>query len=480
MTSAEKVYSAPEHYIVVPRNDWYIFFDPLHFSFTRVNEHGKAILESVEQESTAREVARTVAARFNYEPADIERAVVTFLEDMTATRFIHEGPYTPDIAEPPDLEHGRPGALYAHPTYRCNLSCIYCYNKKERKVTPVEELTTKEWFGIFDQAKELGVHNIIFTGGEPLLRDDIFELARYANSIDMSSQMLTNGLLVDENNIDEIMNTFGAVGFSIDSHIREKNDSLRGKGAFDATVNAMRTMHANDYAFTAKAVITKHNVRELPDLYRFFLEEFGAGNLIPNLFIPPTREMTDLLPALEDYLEAMNTVGSVVEDFYGDDKVSILRFHGIPDRHYQCGAAAGEISLGPDGSVYPCQALHKDEFHAGTIGERNLREIYYDSPVLRKLRSCSVDNIETCRDCDVKYLCGGGCRSLAYNMFGTIDCHNSYSCEYLRSLAYAMLWNSSCVPIDQLRELEREQKKAGIPSGKAFEKKPAGKSRTTR
>ncbi|HUV36800.1 MAG TPA: radical SAM protein [Patescibacteria group bacterium] len=478
MTSTEKVYSAPTHYIVVPRNDWYVFFDPLHFSFTRVNEHGKAILESVGQESTAPRIAERVAKRFGYEPGDIENGVAAFLEDMTATKFIHEGPYKPRIAEPPDLEHGRPGTLYVHPTYSCNLSCIYCYNKKERKVAPVGELTTRDWFGIFDQAKELGIHHIVFTGGEPLLRYDIFELARYVNDAGMTGQLLTNGLLVGGHNIDEIMKTFGAVGFSIDSHIREKNDSLRGKGAFDATVNAMRIMHANDFSCTAKAVITKHNVDELPDLYRFFLEEFGSSNLIPNLFIPPVREMIDLLPALEDYLEAMNRVGTVVEDFYGDDKASILRFHGIPARQYQCGAGAGEISLGPDGSVYPCQALHKDEFHAGTITERSLREIYYDSPVLKKLRGCTVDSLETCRDCDVKYLCGGGCRSLAYNLFGEIDCHNSYSCEYLRSLAYAMLWNSSCVPVDQLRALQREQKKAGIPQGKAFEKEPAAESRT--
>lgn len=470
MASTEKVYSAPEHYIVIPRDDWYVFFDPQHFSFTRVNEHGKAILESVGRESTAGDIARAVAARLDYRPADIERAVATFLEDMTATRFIHEGAYTPDIAEPPDLEKGRPGALYAHPTYRCNLSCIYCYNKTERNFKPVPELTTRDWYGIFDQAKELGVHNVIFTGGEPLLRDDIFELARYANEIGMSAQLLTNGLLVDEDNIEEIMQTFGAVGFSIDSHIEEKNDSLRGPGAFAATVDAMRTMHASNYPFTAKSVITTHNVTELPDLYRFFLEQFGTGNLIPNLFIPPTRDMTDLLPALDDYLEAMNGVGRVVEDFYGDDRASILRFHGIPDRHYQCGAGAGEISLGPDGSVYPCQALHKDEFRAGNVMERDLRGIYYDSPVLKKLRSCTVDNIETCRDCDVKHLCGGGCRSLAYNLFGKIDCHNSYSCGYLRSLAHAMLWNSSCVPIDQLRKLEREQRKAGVPTGPAFGK----------
>lgn len=461
MDSGEKVYSAPEKYIVIPRNEWYIFFDPLHFSFTRVNEHGKAILEAVGQETTAREIAGKVAARFGYEPEKIEQKVTVFLDNMTATRYIHEGAYKPEIVEMPDLKHGKPGTLYVHPTYKCNLSCIYCYNKKERKETPAEEMTTGEWCDIFDRAKEFGIESLIFTGGEPLLRKDIFELARYANGIGMNSQILTNGLLVDENNIEKITSSFGSVGFSIDSHIREKNDSLRGKGSYDSTLNAMRMLREKNFVFNAKAVITKHNVKELPDLYRFFLKEFGVGSLVPNLFIPPSREMTDLLPELEDYLEAMSSVSKVVEEHFGDDRLSVLRFHGVPNRQYHCGAGAGEISIGPDGSIYPCQALQKEEFLSGNVREQSFEEIYYNSPVLIKLRSCHVDNIETCRDCDVRYLCGGGCRSLAYNIFGEIDCYNSYSCEYLKNLAYGTLWNCSCVPAEELKKLEREQKESG-------------------
>lgn len=456
MDYGSKLYSMPDKYIVIPKNDWYILFDPVHFSFTRVNEHGKTILEAVGRKTPASEAARKVAATYGLDPADIQDQVCAFLENMTATRFLHEGAYKPEAAAPPDLSNGRPGSLYFHPTFRCNQQCIYCYNKKERKESTSAELTTKEWFDVFDQAKEFGIGSVVFTGGEPLLRDDVFELAHYANNLGMSSQLLTNARLIDENNIDEIMNSFGSVGFSLDSHIEEKNDSLRGKGAYEATIKAMKMLKKNGRTFHAKAVITKHNVWDLPGLVQFYLDEFDSGSIVPNLYIPPSRDMLDLLPELEDYMQASSKANEVVERHYGDDKISVLRFHGIPDRQFQCGAAAGEISIAPDGSVYPCQALQKSEFNAGNVREMSLKEIYYNSAILKKVRNCTVDNIETCRDCDVKYLCGGGCRSLAYNLYGKIDCYNAYSCEYLKTLAQGTLWNATCIPIDRIRELQRE------------------------
>jgi radical SAM protein with 4Fe4S-binding SPASM domain len=430
-------YSAPDKYIVIPKDDWFIFYDPVHFSFTRVSK---------------------VAEEYNISPTEIEEQVSSFLEDMTATKFIHVGPYKPDLSEPPDLENSKPKSVYIHPTFKCNLKCIYCYNAKERKEQGDSELTTDEWFSIMDQVKDLGGEQIVFTGGEPLLRKDIFELGKFANSIGLTCSLLTNAMLISEKNIKDVTATFVSVRLSLDSHIEAHNDFHRGKGTYQRTMNAIKLLHEQKHPWSITAVVTKHNVDDIPGLYKFLLEEFESVDISPNLYIPTSPDHVDFIPKMEDYFESMYRANEVVEDYYGEDRLAILSFHGIPGRQFHCGAGAGEVSLGPDGSVYPCQALQKDEFMAGNIKDNSLKDIYHNSPIMKKMRSCTVENIEVCRDCDVKHLCGGGCRSLAYNLFGTIDCHNSYSCEYLRNVAYNQLWNSTCVPIDQLRKMEEERK----------------------
>lgn len=458
MGRKEKRYSAPDKYCVFPKKDWFIFFDPVHFSFTRVNKDGKAILEAVGNDNTAGEVARKVAEHYNIASVEIEDQVSSFLENITSTKFIHAGPYKPEITDPPDLEKSTPGSVYIHPTFKCNLKCIYCYNAKEREERDDSELTTEEWFSVMDQAKDLGSEHIVFTGGEPLLRKDIFELGKYANSIGLTSSLLTNAMLIGEENLKKITATFSNVRLSLDSHIQENNDFHRGKGAFQRTMRAIQMLYEEKHPWSITTVVTRHNVADIPEFYKFLLKTYNSVDISPNLYIPTSPDKVDLIPKMEDYFEAMYKANEVVEEYYGNDRLAILDFHGIPGRQFHCGAGAGEVSLGPDGSVYPCQALQKDEFLAGNIKEISLKDIYYNSKVMKKMRQCTVENIEVCRDCDVKHLCGGGCRSLAYNLFGKIDCHNSYSCEYLRNVAYNQLWNCTCVPIDQLRKIEEEHK----------------------
>lgn len=452
MSVRERRYTLPEKHVVIPKNGWFVFFDPVQFSYIRVNEHGKAILESVGNETPADAVACEVASRFGVEASEIEEQVFTFLRQMTAAKFLHEGPYIPETVETVDMDKARPTKLYLHPTFKCNLKCVYCYSKKERKETDVREMAAEEWFDVLDQAREFGIEHVIFTGGEPLLRKDLFDLARYANSIGISSQLLTNAILIRGDMVDDIVNTFGTVGLSLDSHVRKTNDRQRGKGSFDATMRIARTLEERGFTYTFNATVTKHNVREIPGLYRFLFDQFDAVSISPTLYVPPSIDHVGMLPELDDYLEAMTQANIVVEEHYGDDKAALLDFHGVPDRQFHCGAAAGEISIGPDGSVYPCQMLQKSEFNAGSLRRKKLKDIYFNSPTMLAVRHCTVDNIDTCRDCDVKHLCGGGCRALAHGLCGSIDSYNDYSCEYLRKLAYETLWNSTCIPAEQLVE----------------------------
>ncbi len=170
-----------------------------------------------------------------------------------------------------------------------------------------------------------------------------------------------------------------------------------------------------------------------------------------------------LVFAEEVYREATSRANRIVEDFYSEDRVPVMKFHGAPTRQFQCGAASREFVIAPDGSVYPCQALLKDEFRAGDVMESKFQDIFYDSPIMKKVRHCTMDNIVICRDCEVKDICGGGCRSLAYNLHGKIDGCISYNCEYLKNMVYSSFWSSTSVPVEDLRDMQEKGETTGRP-----------------
>jgi radical SAM protein with 4Fe4S-binding SPASM domain len=322
------------------------------------------------------------------------------------------------------------------------------------------ELTTEQWYAAFDGIKELGTETIIFTGGEPLMRKDVLDLARYANSIGLSSQLMTNATLITEKNFDEVIDVFGGFALSLDSHVKDTNDFLRGRGAYDKTVRVMRMLQERERTFTIAAVITRYNVWDLPGLHEFALKEFGCNNVYPAPCIPNTQEEAELLPPVEDYNRAMEQVAAVAEKHYGSNKRSLLEFHGVPVMHDHCGAAIAELSIDADGSVYPCSALHKPEFRGGNVTERSLVDIYRHSPVFDEIRGCTIDKIETCRDCEISNACGGGCRALAYNLHGSLYSCNTFNCDYLRSIVYNGFWHGTSVPIEELKQIKDEKRAA--------------------
>jgi radical SAM protein with 4Fe4S-binding SPASM domain len=112
-----------------------------------------------------------------------------------------------------------------------------------------------------------------------------------------------------------------------------------------------------------------------------------------------------------------------------------------------CGVGHGEISIDPGGFVYPCQSLHFDEFICGNVREHDIKEIFNESPVMRRLRNTTVDSIAVCTHCDIKYLCNAGCRATAYNVYRELEAHNEIYCNYLETIAVGKMWGASHVSL---------------------------------
>ncbi len=156
---------------------------------------------------------------------------------------------------------------------RCNLTCKHCYSISADRDFP-GELSSREVFLVMDDLRTFGVPVLILSGGEPLLRSDIFEVSRRAKSMGFYVGLSTNGTLIDEHNIDTIDAVgYDYVGVSIDG-MRETHDCFRRrKGAFDASLEGIRLCLERGIKVGLRFTMTRDNAPELPDLLALMDEE---------------------------------------------------------------------------------------------------------------------------------------------------------------------------------------------------------------
>ena len=156
---------------------------------------------------------------------------------------------------------------------RCNLTCKHCYSISADRDFP-GELSTPEVYRVMDDLRAFGVPVLILSGGEPLLRDDIFDISQRAKHMGFYVGLSTNGTLIDESNIDAIDEVgYDYVGVSIDG-IRETHDRFRRReGAFDASLRGIRLCRGRGMKVGLRFTMTQDNASELPSLISLMDEE---------------------------------------------------------------------------------------------------------------------------------------------------------------------------------------------------------------
>jgi heme d1 biosynthesis radical SAM protein NirJ len=156
---------------------------------------------------------------------------------------------------------------------RCNLTCRHCYATSADKDFP-GELSAEQVFTVMDDLRAYGVPVLILSGGEPLMRPDLFVIARRAKAMGFYVGLSTNGTLIDRSNLPEIAETqFDYVGISLDG-LRETHDRFRRRiGAFDEALNGIRLCRDAGLKVGLRFTLTQDNAAELPDLLRLMDEE---------------------------------------------------------------------------------------------------------------------------------------------------------------------------------------------------------------
>jgi AdoMet-dependent heme synthase len=305
-------------------------------------------------------------------------------------------------------------------TRECNMKCSHCYiNATEGKLC--NELTTKEGKALIDQICEVSHPLLILSGGEPLLRPDIYELIEYGSSKGLKMGLGSNGSLIDDA-VALKLKTAGiaTVSISIDAHLAAQHDEFRGvAGAWQKAVNACKALRKNGVLVQVNTTLTHENYDQIDDIMSL-AEGIGVENFHLFFLVPTGRgtKLTDISP--QKYEDMITTTFAKVSKHTLNVRPScapqfmrIAQDMGLDMRQWIRGCIAGMYycRIYPNGDVTPCPYL---PIKLGNVREQSFKDIWFNSPVFKALRN--PDCLKgKCGSCEFRQPCGG-CRARAYGL----------------------------------------------------------------
>lgn len=308
-------------------------------------------------------------------------------------------------------------------TLQCNANCIQCYSAARTTPHP-DELSTEEAFKVIDEVSEAGLIVLAFSGGEPLMRPDIFHLLARGVSRGLLVNIATNGTSIDRD-VAKRLKEIGirSVTVSIDGSDAATHDNIRRyPGLFDKAVNAVRILVDEDVRVGISFTPINKNYHQGPQVVKL-AHKLGASAINLSEYVPSgrgTKEMeisaNTLNEVISHWIEMRREYTGRLEILWHDCRVALLVPEEERELYFGCGAARTVARIKMDGTVTPCVFLSHS---AGNLKEMSFREIWDNAPILHTLRN--RDNLQegNCGSCDHKYICGG-CRAVSFVHYGNL------------------------------------------------------------
>lgn len=340
---------------------------------------------------------------------------------------------------------GSPFLIVWDITHACNLKCKHCYANAD-DTTIKNELNTDEAKNVIDKLDKASVPIIAFSGGEPLLRSDIFDLSKYAHDKGIYVALATNGTLITKHKAKEMKDAgIEFVQISLDGATADTHDKFRGiKGVYEKTIQGITNVVDEGFFVNISSTATKYNYNEIPkiiDLCKnlnvnwFMLYNFvptGRGeNIVENDLSPIEREkiLKNLWNRIknDEKINVLSTAPQLarvaLQAEIGKDKKIVPTHFANPIFSGKlmnlaefiggCGCGRFYCAIRPNGDIEPCVFF---PLTVGNIKNDNFEDVWLNNNVLKELRN--KDLLEgNCGECQYRYYCGG-CRARAYGYTG--------------------------------------------------------------
>lgn len=314
----------------------------------------------------------------------------------------------------------RPYVLVAELTYRCPLRCAYCSNPIQVPKRP--SLPSSDWLRVLEEARDLGVMQVHFTGGEPLLFHELETLVSRAAELELYSNLITSGLPLTRERLAALESAgLDAIQLSFQSARPRTSATIAGVDAFDHKLEVAAWARELDLPLTINIVLHRHNLDEVEAIIDL-AQTLGAERLeLANTQYLgwALRNRAALMPSRAQLESARTRVHAARERLQGALEILFVLpdYHAGRPRTCMSGWAERYLVVTPDGRAMPCHAAHVLPLEFPDVRSTPLASIWHDSSAFQSYRGTAYLR-EPCQSCEHRERDRGGCRCQAYLLTG--------------------------------------------------------------
>lgn len=383
--------------IAVQTANWIVLYNSRQIDFLNMLRSGKCVgdvIETVDSEEAMGDLKIVLAAIFARKFAGVN------------------GEVTKEYLEGYKM-------LNIYITNACNLKCKHCFMLSGKKLE--NELTLEDWMKVLTSFKENGGEFVTFSGGEPLMFKNFPQIISHAHDLGLKSTVLSNGLLWSDKLIHELAPFIDEIQFSLDGVDEETNSVVRGSGHFEKVVDTIvkfanvgvKTSVATTFTYDNLNESTQTRYKNLVDL----IKEKTSGKdvffklskkLLPGRDVHFTAEENEKYSAIIKDIEKHVDENADYENFLAGHTANLVAIN--------CGL--GGISVSSDGNVYFCNRINEMESF-GNVTEKSMSFFMEKGKEIHL--ATSVENVIPCKDCELRYICDGGCRIDDFDFAGKIQ-----------------------------------------------------------
>ncbi|WMM26568.1 radical SAM protein [Tissierella sp. MB52-C2] len=335
-----------------------------------------------------------------------------------------------ELSSETEKKHNKINDVSISITKRCNLECMHCIVDAD-KVNNHDKYTTSQVFQIIDKVKALKPSHITLTGGEPMIRDDFVDILKHTSSnYDGKISVMTNGTLINTDNVKPLAALAHNIDISIDGADEESCSIIRGKGVFQQVVNSIKLLHKNDYKkISLSMVLTKNNQNVVNKFYKLN-EELGTKPMLRQLALLGRAERnSDILTQFVSNAQEISSPSEL------KNKHEIIGC--------SCKAGVNELTIEYNGDIFPCDLFTDEQFKLGNVDEiEDLRILFEEKNEIACTHSClsdfEPDQHPLCCDCNVNFFCWR-CLHDLYILENNIDLFKE-RCDYMKPHLNELLW----------------------------------------